>query len=74
MQSALDRHLKNAGKKHSILQDRESEKSRQQLKAKARELRVKSEKMHLTLRMKKTKNSSGSQVSSVNLLLKLWSM
>ena len=41
MQSALDRHLKNAGKKHSILQDREFEKSRQQLEAKARELRVK---------------------------------
>ena len=29
MQSALDRHLKNAGKKHSILRDREFEKSRQ---------------------------------------------
>ena len=41
MQSALDRHLKNAGKKHSILRDREFEKSRQQLEAKARELRVK---------------------------------
>ena len=41
MQSALDRHLKNAGKKHSILRDREFEKSRQQLKAKARELIVK---------------------------------
>jgi len=38
MQSALDRHLKNAGKKHSILRDREFEKSRQQLEAKAREL------------------------------------
>ena len=36
MQSALDRHLKNAGKKHSILRDREFEKSRQQLEAKAR--------------------------------------
>ena len=41
MQSALERHLRNAGKKHSILRDREFEKSRQQLKAKARELRVK---------------------------------
>ena len=41
MQSALDCHLKNAGKKHSILRDREFEKSRQQLEAKARELRVK---------------------------------
>ena len=41
MQSALDRHLRNAGKKHSILRDREFEKSRQQLEAKAREFRVK---------------------------------
>ena len=41
MQSALDRHLRNGGKKHSILRDRKFEKSRQQLEAKARELRVK---------------------------------
>jgi len=41
MQSALDRHLKNSGKKHSVLRDLEFEKSRQQLEAKARELRVK---------------------------------
>ena len=52
MQSALDRHLKNAGEKHGILRDREFEKSTQQLQAKARELTVKGygkRKMHLTL-------------------------
>ena len=74
MQSALDRHLKNAGEKHGILRDREFEKSTQQLQEKARELTVTGygkRKMHLTLWMKKAKNSSASQVSSVNILLKL---
>ena len=41
MQCSLDRHLKNCGRNYSILRDREFANSRQQLEAKARELRVK---------------------------------
>ena len=40
MQCSLDRHLKNCGRNNSILQDREFAQSRQQLEAKARELRA----------------------------------
>ena len=40
MQCSLDRHLKNCGRNYSILRDREFANSRQQLEAKARELRV----------------------------------
>ena len=40
MQCSLDRHLKNCGRNYSILRDREFTNSRQQLEAKARELRV----------------------------------
>ena len=39
MQCSLDRHLKNCGRNYSILRDREFANSRQQLEAKARELR-----------------------------------
>lgn len=41
MQAALDRHLKSCGRTYSILRDREFHQSRQQLEAKARELREK---------------------------------
>ena len=41
MQCSLDRHLKNFGRNYSILSDSEFANSRQQLEAKARELRVK---------------------------------
>jgi len=77
MQSTLDRHLKNVGKIHSILRDREFEKSRQQLEAKARELRVKGygkRKNASHALNEEDEESSGSQVSSVNILLKPWSM
>ena len=40
MQCSLDRHLKNCGRNYSILRDREFANSRQQLEAKARELRA----------------------------------
>ena len=40
MQCLLDRHLKNCGQNYSILRNREFANSRQQLEAKARELRV----------------------------------
>ena len=40
MQCSLDRHLKNCGRNYSILRDREFADSRQQLEAKARELRA----------------------------------
>ena len=41
VQGSLDRHLKNNGKSYSILRDRRFAKSRQQLNAKAKQLREK---------------------------------